>query len=113
MIEFPHMSSGYRDALRVTERYLLPLVQRTTELARPASGTYTLVARFPEGNPYFGLYVRRLAGLRPHDVRFNIEFHENVHGSRQDVLISQNQLEVAAHDLSGFQTLVHRYLAVI
>jgi len=112
LIDCPHLSSGYRDALGVTEQNLLPLVQQAGRLARTTNGTFTLVARF-EKNPYYGLYVRNVRALGPTNVRFSVEFHETIHGSKQDVVVSQNKLEIASHDFGGFQTLVQRYLAVI
>lgn len=110
VIDVPQASSGYRDAVHVMEQHLVPLLDRSAAIARPRKATYVLKAKFPNGNPYFGLCVRH---LHPSSrVRFEVSFQELVGGTAQGVTVKDDQLTVSTSEVGAFSVLVRRYLAI-
>lgn len=113
VVDIQNVGSGYRRAVSLAKTHLKPFLQELAKAASPARTTYVLKARFPNGNPHWGLYVRLIGQIPNTTVRFDVSFNERVGPATRTVRVTQDQLTVSSNDPGEFMDLVQTHLAFV
>jgi hypothetical protein len=96
------MHVSYRDSVRRIEDHLCPLFEHIENHfhASPDGRKYSLIAFFPEGNPYFGVFIQKLK------IENVAALNLTIKNDRPDSVLSikQDRIELVAKSLNTFRT---------
>ncbi|MCG3208668.1 MAG: hypothetical protein FOGNACKC_02280 [Anaerolineae bacterium] len=80
------------------------------EQLSPKFAKYTCNVLFRNGNPYYGLFLRKARA--PQVDFFEVSLTENVGGISEYVSIGKSRVSISAESPAGWQTLSQRYVAL-
>lgn len=109
---FHDVRAGYRESQELIDR-ISEIAEGLNELLHPESIKYSATIRFPNHNPYFGLYARR---VRKKDVG-SFRCVLKPEPSRPDksegrVIISKDSISISTRSQARWSRLSKKYLAV-
>jgi hypothetical protein len=110
VIEFRSNAAPFRSAQARFSKDVVHMLDRAKHIAQPSKDIYSIRVRYQGGNPYFGLYVRRL-GLSS-VINFDCAIREQVGGKDQRVTVRKDRLEIVADEIPAFNQLAIRHVAV-
>jgi len=111
VLQVSDMVAPFRTTWPLIRNEILPLLEHVREAVAPViDQKYTLKVSFEHGNPYFGLFIRK---LDPAQVRyFNCEFTETLAGAQETVSISKDKVSLTTASIASLSALSEKYLTL-
>jgi hypothetical protein len=112
LIDFQEIAAPFRHADGLVEQ-ISQLMEDHLESAVDASARrFTCKVRFGQSNPYYGLYIQRLAVPKQDAVRYHIEFEDSIGTRRERIHVSERQLSFVTDNLMSWSRLARRYITL-
>lgn len=109
-LEFLPVPRAYRAWTRLIRGAVFDLVEQVERDARPSRRKYVAHVSFPEGNPYFGLFVANVTLGEVH--RFEVDYFERRAAENDLVQLREHEVRVVTDSAHAAKELSMRYLAL-
>ena len=110
LIEISDFKAPFNVAERLLDQEIFPLLEFAKDTILPTHQKYMIKLSLEHGNPYFGLFVRKL-NLRQ-VIQFTCQFSEIIAGKKEMVTVGKEKLTLVTESLTSLQALAHKYLTL-
>jgi hypothetical protein len=99
----------FRHSTKVLNK-LISLIQQVREVNSSGKESYDFKAVFVSGNPYLGLFLRRLRVSN--SARLNVEYTDVEGANEAKVSVTKEKVSLMTKDLQSFQAFSKKYITL-